>query len=190
MNLNNKNFKYRLASEKETEELIEFIVDKMWLDVLAYKKTLSKNDFELGENTFKIKNKAYIKKLTYSVITIQEFLSFNVCIYSLSYVEQLSKNKIMSLPLRYLKNSSGFLELNNNDIHFNLNEEKKLTYTGNIKNSGRPNRPTDKSIVKTKEVISYLETHPSENINSVLKKFKFSNSTFYRTAKWLSKFNK
>ncbi|WP_024769759.1 hypothetical protein [Aquimarina macrocephali] len=159
-------FETRIASDKEIEELAEFLV---------------KND----SISSRVKNKTRIIGLIENTVIIQDYKKFDVSIYLYNYIKQYKRNEIMSIPFRVLKTKFGMESLTQDDVIFKLKELQKEKYNNQIKTKGRPKRPMNKSIEKTIQVKKYLENHPLENIEGICSQFGFSKTTFYRVCKWI-----
>lgn len=170
----------RLASEIEVNKLYENLVADMWNDTVNYSKSVFRQDFEKGYQKFREENMAYLKATYMSFIMVDEVpeVSLKVFTMTATSVDISDGRSILTFVARYVENNGELIRLDDGDNYFNCDAISNTKV-------GRPNRPSENSIIKSYEIKEYL--NDGGKIDKACKKYKLAKSTYYRTAKWLSK---
>lgn len=168
----------RVATKKEVENLYEFIIETMWKDVVNYSSSVFNIDYEQGYDKIRKKNLKYLKNTYNDFIVVDEIkeYDFKLFILSATVIDQAEEQAVFTFYSRYIQKGSSYEIWKDEFDYCNLKEEVKS-------NAGRPNRPTNDSIIKTYKIKKAQDD--GVKIDDACKKEKLAKSTYYRVAKWI-----
>lgn len=186
-----KLYEQRIANDTEISEMARFIAEQF------VEETYSSEDLDLvfpprkisKEEYFKIDYDENIKNIN-GIAIVVEFFEYEGKIYTANITSSHKNDKydMISYTVRIFKDGEGKMSyLDDDQTYFNLKDQVVISSLKKaVKNSGRPNKPTEASINNTLNVRNFLKAYPDSSIDQLCNDFNIAKSTYYRVSKWLS----
>jgi len=178
----------RLANTIEINNLFKYIINSSWEFSIIYANSIGEKDIELGYNNFFKKEMQELTKSISDLIIVDHFEFFDCSIYTYSQVltTEIEKESLICNSFRVLRIGEVFEHLDSDHSIFDFEKEvmKKQSLSGSKNKVGRPNRPSDSSIIKAHKVRKILLSS-SINIDDACKSVAIAKSTYYRVSKWI-----
>jgi hypothetical protein len=184
----------RLASKKEMEQLIDFLAQKEWENILRYPYSpFGVEAREEGKEAFLKRSSIESAEAIGKHVLVSEFEGLDFCIFSLQHtlIDNSDPNTCYIFTQRIMRTVSGFEILDDEDAVFDLSEKvtkKSAKRSKRELNAGRPQRPTDESIDQAHQVIYLIDPKRESpmTVSDACKQVGIARNTYYRAAKWIT----
>lgn len=184
----------RLASQAEMEQLIDFLAQKEWENVLRYPYSpFGVEAQEEGKEPFLKRTSIETVKAIGKHIAVSDFKEIDFCVYSLQHtlIDNSDPNTCYITTQRIMRTGSDFEVLDDDEVAFDLSDKVKKKSAKRSKrelNAGRPQRPTDESIDQAYQVIHLIDPKREApmTVSDACKQVGIARNTYYRAAKWIT----
>lgn len=180
----------RLATPQERQIIINFYVDENREDSL--KDTIFRNvkeDLEKPLEVFFSETYKYWDAIVSPLIVVQDFTDYDAELYTFDLIFLPNEfNDFYMIPNSRIFRKGIYLQkLEPDHVAFDLEEEiNSIPASGTLNTAGRPERPTDDSLLKAKEVLDLLSKDRKLTIIEACKNVGIPRASYYRASKWIN----